>query len=112
MTDSVAPVIEVDTSTYLEEVAKASEDKLVVVYFWAAWCAPCKAMSPMYEMASLSVGPTYKFCKVNIDKNEKLIEMLGIRNVPTTIVVEKGVERGRLTGAATRNRLYELIGKR
>ncbi len=61
-------VIDVAEQDFQREVIERSHTVPVVVDFWAAWCAPCRAMNPVVE----SLARDFKVCKVNVDNNPKL----------------------------------------
>jgi thioredoxin 1 len=73
-------------------------DKTVVVDFWADWCGPCKALSPILdELEKELSGVT--FYKVNVDDNEQLALDYGIKSIPTIgIWSKKGVRGDTLIG--------------
>ena len=65
-----------------------------ILYFTAAWCAPCKTLGPIIE--SLSGQINYQ--KIDVDNNQDLSIQYGVRNIPTLVLVENGEAVGRLTG--------------
>jgi thioredoxin 1 len=66
------------------EVLESSEP--VLVDFWAAWCAPCRAMNPALE----GLARDYKVCKVNVDTNQKLAAKYGISSIPALMIFHNG----------------------
>ena len=79
-------VLEV-TDSNISEVMNT--DKIIVLDFWAEWCGPCRAYSPIIESfraenAGIVVG------KVNVDEVPELSAKYGIRGIPTTIILRDG----------------------
>ena len=75
-----------------------------ILYFTAAWCAPCKALSPVMD----SLQGQINFDKIDVDTNTDLSAQYGVRGVPSLILVENGNEVGRLVGAQTKETILNF----
>ncbi|MBU4419453.1 MAG: thioredoxin, partial [Proteobacteria bacterium] len=74
-------VLEIDDITFDTEVLKS--DKPVLIDFWAPWCGPCRAISPLVERLADEFGDKIKFVKCNVDENPITPGKYGIRSIPT-----------------------------
>ena len=81
----------------------------VLVDFSATWCGPCKAMEPILKEVSSKQGDQAKIIKIDIDRNRKLAEQLGIKSVPTFILYKKGEQVWRGSGMQSVKSLNDLI---
>lgn len=66
-----------------------SENKKVVVDFYADWCGPCKMMSPMFEAAATEVKDVV-FVKLNVDELQSIAQEFEISSIPTMILFKDG----------------------
>ncbi len=78
-----------------------------ILYFTAAWCAPCKALSPVMD----SLQGQINFDKIDVDTNTDLSAQYGVRGVPSLVLVENGNEVGRLVGAQTKETILNFYNK-
>lgn len=84
-------------------------DKPVLVDFFATWCGPCKAMTPVVEEVGKMVQGKARVLKIDVDKNEKLAEQYNIRTVPTFILFKDGEVLWRKSGVIDKNALLKAI---
>jgi thioredoxin 1 len=87
---------------------KIAQSETCVVDFWAPWCGPCKAISPILESVSEAAGEGKVF-KVNVDENPDLTTKFGIRGIPTLIFFKKGEETNRLVGVSKKEIILENL---
>jgi thioredoxin len=84
---------EVWTGMTKEEYAKLlTSDKIVVVDFYAKWCAPCKKMAPYLEKMNTELASTVTIHRIDADKNKSLFNALGYKGLPVILVYKNGKE--------------------
>jgi thioredoxin 1 len=65
-------------------------DKILVVDFWATWCAPCRFLSPVIEELAGEYAGRINFGKVDVDENPHVSAKFDIRSIPTVIMFKNG----------------------
>lgn len=70
----------------------------VLIDFWAEWCAPCKAMSPIFKKLSEQYHGRVKFCKLNIDEEGVLAVTYRVMSIPTLQLFRGGQPGDKLIG--------------
>lgn len=80
-----------------------------VIKYEGSWCGPCKAYSPTFNRVA-GETPGVSFQTVDVDSGDPRIVEHGVRNVPTTVVVENGVVVRRQSGNMSAEQLKALIG--
>jgi thioredoxin 1 len=101
-------VKEVTDETFEAEVLRAEGP--VVVDFWAPWCGPCRAISPILEQLD-GEQDGIEFTKVNIDDNPVYASRFGVLSIPTVIVFENGEAQETIIGARPRSHFENALGK-
>lgn len=66
-----------------------NSDKPVLVDFWAAWCGPCRMLSPVVDQVAEET-PSVKVCKINIDEQQDLAAQYNVMSIPTLMVFKAG----------------------
>ncbi len=81
----------------------------VLVDFWAAWCGPCRMLSPVIgEIAEENKG-RIKVGKVNVDEEPELARQFGIMSIPTLIVFKDGKVTGQTMGVQPKESILDII---
>ena len=100
-------VIEITKENFETEVLRSAQP--VLLDFWAAWCGPCRMLSPIVdevaeERSDVKVG------KVNVDEQPELAERFGVMSIPTLLVFEQGKLVRQAVGARPKAGVLELRG--
>ncbi len=82
---------------------------LIMVDFWAEWCGPCRAISPVLEELTREAGGKVTLAKVNVDENPGLAARYGIRSIPTILFVKQGKVADQVIGAVPRAKIKEKL---
>ena len=98
----------VNDQDFESEVLKA--DGPVMVDFWAEWCGPCKALSPIVDEVAGEMGDKIKVVKVNIDDNPNAPTQYGVRGIPTLMVFKDGQVVDTRVGGMSKSQLSEWVG--
>jgi len=94
------------TDTFETEVLQS--DGKVIVDFWAEWCGPCHAVSPVLDR--IADEHQVKIVKVNIDEQQDLAQRYGVASIPFMVLFENGQPQASAVGAMPKGSLEKALG--
>ena len=86
-----------------------TKNKLVLIDFWASWCAPCRMMAPVLNEVADELNGRSHVGKVNIEQYQSLAQKFQVRNIPTLILLKNGTEINRFVGIKNKEFLLQQI---
>ena len=114
--ESVKP-IDLDHKSFIEKVFDFENsqewnyigDKPAIIDFWAAWCGPCRQVSPILEDLAAEYGDDIYVYKVNVDEQTEIAKAFGIRSLPTILYVPMNETPQAVMGAAPKSKLKDAV---
>lgn len=102
-------VLELTKQNFEQEALQAKET--VLIDFWAPWCGPCRALSPIVDEIAQEGRPGLKVCKVNVDDHPELGQKYGVLSIPTLLVLRDGQAVTSAVGAWPKKKILEMLEK-
>jgi thioredoxin 1 len=96
-------ILEATTANWDNEVLKAQG--LVMIDFWAAWCGPCRMISPTVEELAKEYGSKIKVMKLNTDENSEVASRYKIMGIPTIMFFKNGEKLDQIVGVVPKQQL-------
>ena len=104
-------IIDVTETEFNDKVIEASENKLIVVDFWAPWCGPCKQLTPILEKIVSKSEDKITLAKINIDENQQIAAQLRIQSIPTVYAFKDKQIVNAFQGVIPEGQIIEFIEK-
>lgn len=98
---------QINTSSFTEEVLNSKG--VVVVDFFATWCAPCKMLSPILEELQTEMGEKIKIVKLDVDESGEIANKYGVQSIPTIKIFKDGEDVETKLGFMPKEVLKEAI---
>lgn len=103
----MSQLIVFNDSTFNDELQKSTQP--VLVDFYAPWCGPCQALTPVLEELAAEYEGRFAIAKINIDDNKAIPSRFGVRSVPTMIFFKNGQEARRIVGLLPKSELKVIM---
>ncbi|MBR2323867.1 MAG: thioredoxin [Clostridia bacterium] len=99
-------ILDLTVENFDDEVL--SVEGKVLVDFWAAWCGPCRMLSPIVDEVAEN-NDNVKVCKVNVDNEQELAIKYGVMSIPTLLLFENGKLVNKSIGLVSKEKLENMI---
>ena len=99
-------ILSVTSANFEKEVINS--DKIVLIDFYADWCGPCKAYSPIVESVATE-NEDIKVVKINVDNAQDIAIKYQVMSIPTTVVIKNGQEINSAVGMMSKSDLLEMV---
>jgi thioredoxin 1 len=101
---------DVTDATFQAEVIEGSRETPVLVDFWAEWCGPCHAVSPVLDKIAAEREGKLRLVKLNIDENQETAQTYGVMSIPTMILFKDGEPAAATIGARPKGDIEKQLG--
>ena len=99
------------TASFAKDVIEASRAVPVIVDFWAAWCGPCKQLTPVLEKVVKSYGGKVRLVKVNVDEHPGIAGQLRVQSLPTVYAFRDGRPLDGFMGAQPESAIRAFVDR-
>ena len=102
-------IFEVTDGNFDQNVLKSEQP--VLVDFWATWCGPCKALSPVVDQVATAYNGKVKVGKMDVDSNPSTPQRYGVRGIPTLLIFKNGQVKEQIVGYVDRDVIEKALNK-
>jgi thioredoxin 1 len=99
-------VTEANSENFGEKIKMTEKS---ILYIKAAWCGPCKQLSPTMDEVSSELGNNVTVCKMDADENLDFVKSLNVRNIPTLLFYKNGELVERVTGLKSKKEILQIV---
>ena len=109
--NNISNIIDVNEADFNEKVIEQSNEKLIVVDFWAPWCGPCKQLTPILEKIIKRSPEKIILVKINIDENQQIAAQLRIQSIPTVFAFKDKQIVNAFQGVLSEKQVVDFLEK-
>jgi len=102
-------VFDATTAAFEKDVIEASLTTPILVDLWAEWCGPCKLLGPILEKLAAEYAGAFRLAKIDVDAEQQLAAMFGVRSIPTVILISGGQVVDGFAGALPEGQIREFL---
>jgi len=102
-------LIHINTAEEFNSLVEKYQDKVIVIDFWAEWCAPCKMLGPIFETAQKEWNSEYIFAKLDTERLPNIAQALDVMGIPMLLFIRGKTEVHRQSGALRKNQFNKLL---
>ena len=106
-----ATIVDITIENFQQIIVEASQEKLVLIDFWADWCEPCKDLMPILEKLAGEYAQHMILAKVDCEAQQEVAGQFGIRSLPTVMVVQNGQPVDGFAGVQPEAQIREMLAK-
>ena len=103
----MSSVVSINDAQFADEVLQAGQP--VLVYFWAAWCGPCRLVSPSIDWVANNYSDRLKVVKLEVDPNPESVKQYKVEGVPALILFKDGEPIESFEGAISKQKLEGIL---
>jgi putative thioredoxin len=111
MTQTEQYIFDTDEASFDRDVIQNSFEHLMLVDFWAAWCSPCRSLTPILDKLLVKYSGSVRLVKVNTDEQQQLAARYGVRSLPTVFLFKNGEVVDQFMGVQPGSVIQQLIDK-
>lgn len=103
--------IEINIENVQQELLDASQQKFILIDFWADWSEPSKQLSPLLVKIASEYGESLKLARINCDEQQQIAMQFGIKNLPTVVLFKEGQPLDGFAGVQTEAEIKAMLDK-
>lgn len=104
-------IVNIDEHNAQQILIQGSQEKVVLIDFWADWCEPCKQLTPVLERIARDFPEDLILAKINCDEQQAIASQFGVRSLPTLVVFKDGQPVDGIAGVQPESVIREMLAK-